>query len=66
MFSRAGSTYGPSILWDVENGRRTEGEQTVGDLVRRADRYGLEVPILRTALSNLQIHKARAHMAIRD
>jgi 2-dehydropantoate 2-reductase len=50
MFARAGSTYGPFILWDVENGRRSEGEQTVGDLVRRADRQGLDVPILRAAL----------------
>ena len=32
---------------DLENGRRTEGAHTVGDIVRRADRHGLEVPLLR-------------------
>ena len=63
MFARPGSTYGPSILWDLENGRRTEGEQTVGDMVRRADRHGLEVPLLRAALCNLQIHEARTRAA---
>ena len=59
MFSQAGSTYGPSILWDLKNGRRTEGEHTVGDMVRRADRHRLQVPLLRAALCNLQIHEAR-------
>jgi 2-dehydropantoate 2-reductase len=65
MFARAGSTYGPSILWDLENGRRTEGEHTVGDMVRRADRHGLEVPLLRAALCNLQIHEARVRAVAR-
>ena len=65
LFAEAGSSYGPSILWDVENGRRTEGEQTVGDMVRRADRHGLEVPILRAALCNLQIHETRARASAR-
>jgi 2-dehydropantoate 2-reductase len=66
MFARAGSTYGPSILWDLENGRRTEGEHTGGDMVRRADRHGLEVPILRAAFCNLQIHEARVRADARD
>jgi ketopantoate reductase len=42
--------------------RRTdwaEGEQIVGDLVRRADRLGLDAPMMRAALCNLQIYEAR-------
>jgi 2-dehydropantoate 2-reductase len=49
----------PSILYDMENGRPTEGDHIVGDMVRRADRLGVEVPILRAALCNLQIYEAR-------
>ena len=59
LYARASSPYGPSLLWDLENGRRTEGEHTIGDLVRRADSHGLDVPILRAALCNLQIYEAR-------
>ena len=40
-------------------GRRTEGDHIVGDLVRRARRRGLLVPILSTALTNLEVHEAR-------
>jgi 2-dehydropantoate 2-reductase len=59
VFSQIGSDGAPSMLFDIENGRPTEGEHVVGDLVRRADRFGLEVPILRAALCNLQIYEAR-------
>lgn len=59
MYSQTGSDYGPSTLHDMENGRPTEGDHIIGDLVRRADRLGVEVPILRTALCNLQIYEAR-------
>ena len=58
-YARIGSRYRPSILDDLETGHCTEGEYTVGDLVRRADRYGLAVPILQAALYNLQVHEAR-------
>jgi 2-dehydropantoate 2-reductase len=61
MFARAGSTDGPSILWDLENGHRTEGAHTVGDMVRRADRHR----ILRAAVCNLQIYEVRVGVAAR-
>jgi hypothetical protein len=35
------------MLYDVENRRPTEADHMLGDLVRRADRLGIEVPILR-------------------
>jgi 2-dehydropantoate 2-reductase len=59
LWAQAGSNYGPSLLSDMESGRPTEGEHIVGDLVRRADYLGVEVPILRAALCNLQIYEAR-------
>jgi 2-dehydropantoate 2-reductase len=58
-YARIGSPYRPSILDDFEGGRRTEGEHTIGDLVRRADLHGMAVPILRAALCNVQVHEGR-------
>jgi 2-dehydropantoate 2-reductase len=59
MWGKQGSDYGPSMLHDMENGRPTEGEHIIGDLVRRADRLNIDVPILRAALCNIQIYEAR-------
>jgi 2-dehydropantoate 2-reductase len=59
LFAQPGSVYSPSILRDLEQGRPTEGEDTIGELVRRADRRGIEVPLLRAALCNLQAHEVR-------
>jgi len=47
------------MLFDIESGRPTEAEHIFGDLVRRADRLGIDAPILRAALCNLQIYEAR-------
>jgi 2-dehydropantoate 2-reductase len=62
LFAQPDSTYGPSLLIDMEDGRPTEGEHTIGDLVARAATHGLGVPILTAALCNLQayeIHRTR-------
>ena len=59
VFSQIGSDGAPSMLFDIEAGRPTEAEHIFGDLVRRADQFGVEVPILRAALCNLQIYEAR-------
>jgi 2-dehydropantoate 2-reductase len=59
LFAQPASIYSPSILRDFEQGRPTEGEETVGELVRRADQRGIEVPLLRAALCNLQVHDVR-------
>ena len=58
-YAQIGSNGAPSMLYDVENRRSTEADHIIGDLVRRADRLGIEVPILRAALCNLQIYEAR-------
>ena len=59
LFAQRGSIYSPSILRDVEQGGPTEGDDTIGELVRRADRRAIEAPLLRAALCNLQVHEAR-------
>ena len=57
LYSQPDSTYGPSILIDMEDGRPTEGEHTIGDLVERAARGGVTTPILSAALCNLQAYE---------
>jgi 2-dehydropantoate 2-reductase len=57
LFTQPGSTYGPSILVDMEEGRTTEGEHTIGDLVERAQKRGVAVPILTAARCNLQAYE---------
>jgi ketopantoate reductase len=57
VFAQADSTYGPSLLIDMEEGRATEGEYTIGDLVQRAARSGVDAPIFTAALCNLQSYE---------
>jgi 2-dehydropantoate 2-reductase len=55
LFADQASQYGPSILIDMEQGRPTEVEHTIGDMVQRATSAGVDAPILTAALCNLQI-----------
>ena len=57
IFSKVNSTYGPSMLVDIEDGRPTEGEHTIGDLVERAGRAGVNAPILNAARCHLQAYE---------
>jgi 2-dehydropantoate 2-reductase len=57
IFATPGSPYAPSMFVDMENGRRTEGEHIIGDLVERAGKHKLDVPILTAALCNLQAYE---------
>jgi 2-dehydropantoate 2-reductase len=59
FYAQIGSEGAPSTLYDIEAGRPTEADHIFGDLVRRADRLGVDAPILRAALCNLQIYEAR-------
>jgi 2-dehydropantoate 2-reductase len=56
-FSQSNSTYGPSMLIDMEDGRPTEGEHTIGDLAERAVREGVSAPLLTAARCNLQTYE---------
>jgi len=59
MYAHPDSTYGPSLLIDMEDGRPTEGEHTIGDLVQRAARRGVNAPLLTAALCNLQAYEIK-------
>ena len=59
IHTRIGSALAPSILADLEGGRRTEGDHVLGDLLRRAERHGLDVPLIHAAVCSLQVHEAR-------
>jgi len=59
MLTARGSPFAASTLRDLAAGRRTEGDHIVGDLVRRAHRRGLAVPVLETAFTNLEVHETR-------
>ena len=45
------------MLIDMEDGRPTEGEHTIGDMVRYAARANVSAPILSAALCNLQVYE---------
>jgi 2-dehydropantoate 2-reductase len=57
LYTQPRSSYGPSMLVDMEEGRPTEGEHTIGDLVSRAARRGMPTPILTAALCSLQAYE---------
>jgi 2-dehydropantoate 2-reductase len=57
LFSQPDSTYGPSMLIDMEQGRPTEGEHTIGDMAERAKRTNISAPILNAARCNLEAYE---------
>lgn len=57
LFAQQGSTYGPSLLIDMQDGRPTEGEHTIGDLAERAATAGISAPLLTAARCNLQTYE---------
>ena len=57
QFSQPDSTYGPSMLIDMEDGRPTEGEHTIGDMVEHAARANVSTPILSAARCNLEVYE---------
>jgi 2-dehydropantoate 2-reductase len=57
LYAQRDSGYGPSMLVDMEEGRPTEAEHTIGDLVERATQRGVPVPILTAALCSLQAYE---------
>jgi 2-dehydropantoate 2-reductase len=59
MLTERGSRFSASMLRDLEAGMRTEGEQILGDMLRRARAHGISTPIVRAAFCHLQIHERR-------
>ena len=63
MLTTRGSPFTASMQRDLVAGGATEGDHIIGDLVRRAEKRGIDVPLLRVALANLQVHEARRKTA---
>jgi 2-dehydropantoate 2-reductase len=59
LLTDAKSASTASMLRDLEAGRRTEGEHILGDMVRRADSFGLSTPLLRIARAHVQAYEIR-------
>jgi 2-dehydropantoate 2-reductase len=59
MLTERGSDFSASMRRDLDAGLRTEGDQVLGDMLRRARATGTETPLLRTAVCHLQVHERR-------
>ena len=53
-----GSTMTASMLRDLQQGLRTEHDHVLGDLVQRAQRHGIDTPLLAMAHCHLQLAAA--------
>jgi 2-dehydropantoate 2-reductase len=58
ILTAAGSDATASMLRDIKRGGATEGEHIVGDLLHRAQGFGLATPLLRIANAHLQTYEA--------
>lgn len=63
LFTDPESIYGPSMLWDMQNDRRTEAEHVIGDMVDRADRHAIAVPVMTAARCNLEAYEVNRQRA---
>jgi 2-dehydropantoate 2-reductase len=59
MLTERGSHFSASMRRDLEAGLRTEGDQILGDMLRRARANGIVTPLLQAAVCHLQVHERR-------
>jgi len=60
----AASPWAASMMRDIDHqAPRLEADHIVGDMIRRAQRFGVEVPLMRAAYAHLQVYEARQHQA---
>ncbi len=59
LFADRQGTYATSMLRDIEAGNRTEGEQIVGLMLRRARDLEINSPLLTAAYAHLKAYEAR-------
>lgn len=59
LLTEPGGVNSASMRQDLEAGRRTEADAIVGDMLRRAQGFGVATPLLRSAYSALQVHENR-------
>src|SRR2546427_8744642 len=60
----AASPWAASMMRDIDHqAPRLEADHIVGDLIRRAQHFGVDVPLMRVAYAHLQVYEARQHQA---
>src|SRR6202035_5644800 len=59
ILTERGGINSASMRQDLEAGRRTEADAILGDMLRRAQSFGIETPVLRAAYCHLQVHENR-------
>lgn len=59
MLTERGSNFSASMRRDLEAGMRTEGDQILGDMLRRARAHRNTAPLLCAAVCHLQVHERR-------
>ena len=59
ILTERGGINSASMRQDLEAGRRTEADAILGDMLRRADGFGINTPVLRAAYCHLQVHENR-------
>jgi len=59
MVTEPGSVNSASMRQDLDAGRRTEADAILGDMLRRAQGFGLATPLMRAAYTHLQVHENR-------
>jgi len=59
MLTAPGSIFAASMLRDIERGASIEGDHIVGDLIRRGEAKGIDLPLLRIAYAHLKSYEAR-------
>lgn len=57
--TKVGSAHTSSMYRDLQKGAAVEADQIVGDLLKRAQRAGIAMPLLSLAYANLCVYQAR-------
>jgi 2-dehydropantoate 2-reductase len=65
VLTERGSPFTASMLRDMENGGRIEGDHVIGDLLERGRAKGVETPLLAIAYCHVKAYELRLSMAAR-
>lgn len=57
LLTERGSSLTASMLRDIERGGSTEADHVIGDMVRRGNVSGVDIPLLKLAYSHLQAYE---------
>ena len=59
LMTEPGSKVTASMLRDMESGGLIEADHIIGDMIRRAQSHGIDTPLLKVALTHLQVYEAQ-------